>query len=265
MYVALELGGAYAVNDLFSFSLGARYLMARNRTQVDLTLVDSMTGTFPDTAIGLDVEDTANGFGGIIGFDLVPVSGLTIGFRYESKVELDFKTDQKQDDFGLTVDGEKHRRDFPAMAGMGIGYSLTPAWTIEADFSWYFQKQADWGKSDSGDSYATLAGDCVSYGATTAYAVTPRFQLSAGLLYTDFLFKDIDAYYTNLGSFEVGISDNLNLAVGCAVELSEAMKLNLAAGYTLWDDETITVPETGIMVTTQNTSYAFALGLNFRI
>ncbi|MCP4109058.1 MAG: hypothetical protein GY749_26610 [Desulfobacteraceae bacterium] len=262
MYLTSTIGGAYAINDKISVAAGVRYIYATNTTEGDITFHDNLQGT--SSRYKLDTEDTADGLGAILGVNITPVKELNIGIHYESRIELDFETDQKRDDFGITVDKAKNRRDFPAMIGMGAAYSLTPQLTAEMDFNWWFQKQADWGRAANGKEYSDAAGDCYSVGAALTYQVNPKFVVSGGFLYTDFLFDDIDTYYTNLGAFEVLYSDNWNLSAGFAYEVKKGLKFNMGLGWTIWADETVKAMNAAPMdidVETENSTYSLTMGV----
>lgn len=266
LYLATTVGAARALGERVSLAAALRYLHARNTLEAEATFIDfAQSGT--DQTLRIDVEETADGFGGVFGMHLRPAEGLDIGLRYESRVELEFETELHQDDFELRVPGQKSRRDFPAMLGLGASYALTPSVRAEADFNWFFQKQADWGQDAVGRDYAELAGDCYSAGGALAYAVNEKLLLSGGALYTKFLWDDIDGYYTSLGAFEVLYSDNVNLGAGLAYRLSDATRLNLGVAWTIWADETIGLQLAqpfglAIDVNTENTTRLLSVGLD---
>ncbi len=269
MYLTSTLGGAYAINDKISLALGVRYISAKNETKAGATFTDAFGGTHN---FQLDYEDTADGFGGIFGLELFPMKNLNIGIRYESRVPLEFETELNRNDFPAEFEladyKAKNRRDFPATLGMGAAYMIRPGLTAELDFSWYFQKQANWGKSASGKDVSDLAGDCYSMGAALSYQMTPELLVSGGLIFTKFLFDDMDAYYETMGAFEVLYSDNWNLGAGCAYEVTDGIKLNFALGWTIWESETITYNNAAAAglepfeVDTENSTITFSLGVD---
>ncbi len=272
LYLTTTLGGAYAINDTLSLAAGVRYIKAKNTIKAGITLV-SLLGIMPNTTLSLDAEDRADGFGGVFGLNISPKKGLNIGIHYETKIALEFETQVKVDTFGgiILVDGEKHNRDLPAMLGIGVSYDFTPKFRAELDFNYFFQKQANWGEvlTLTGlQEYSELAGDCYSLGAAFVYQATQKFQLSTGFLFTKFNFKDMDAYYTNLGAFEVLYSDNWNLAGGFYYEIMKNVRLNFGFSYVIWKDETLKLLAAyplDIDVGVTNKSYALAVGLDISI
>jgi long-subunit fatty acid transport protein len=193
--------------------------------------------------------------------------------RYETRVVLNFQTDLKRNDFpeefGLADYREKNRRDFPGMLGIGAEYRLSPQLTTEVDFNWYLQKDADWGQDPNGEDLSNLAGDCWSLGGTFAYQATDVLLLSIGTIYTQFEWEDMDAYYAELGAFEVLYTDNWHIGVGFAWKCRENVTFNLAVGQTLWEDETIEyvrAVDNGlppVKVDTENSTTTIAFGFDF--
>lgn len=264
LYLTTTLGGAYAVNDKLSFAFGLRYISAKNTTEAGLTFTNALEGT--KTEYKMDTEDTADGFGAVFGVNYAPADKWNIGMHYESKVKLDFETEQNRDDFGMSKDGEKNRRDFPGMIGLGVAYDVRPDLTLEFDFNWWFQKSADWGSDASGRDYSDMAGDCYSIGTAAIYKANPKLTVSGGILFTKFLFDDMDAYYTNMGAYEVLYSDNWNISGGCGYEVIDGLKLNLGIGLTVWSDESIkalAAQPMDLSVDTENSTWTLSVGFDW--
>lgn len=273
LYLAFTIGGAYAFNDFIAIAGGLRYIDVKNTIKL---VMDSGydIGIIPPI-LTLDAKMTGDGVGGIIGIYISPLKGLNFGIHYESKVKLELETDIIKDSFyGMIISqGDKNRRDLPAMLGIGVSYHITSHLRAEADFNYFFQKQADWGITSAGELEkailsAKAAGDCYSLGACLAYQVNPKLQLSGGFLYTVFDFKDMAGYFTNLGAFEVLYSDNCNLGAGFCYALTNKIKLNAGVSTTIWKDETIKALAAyplDIDVQTANKTFVLALGANISL
>lgn len=274
LYLTFTAGGAYAISDFISIAGGLRYIDVKNTTKLGLTAADS-SGVIPGTALDLDAKMTGNGIGGILGVDIFPMKGLNIGIHYETKVKLELEADIIKDSFeGMLISqGDKSRRDLPAMLGVGVSYDITSCLRAEMDFNYCFQKQADWGITSIGETEnailtAKAAGDCYSLGACLAYQACPKFQVSAGFLYTVFDFKNMAGYYTTVGAFEVLYSDNCNLGAGFCYALTNKVKLNVGVSTTIWKDETIKALAAyplDLDVQTTNKTFAFAIGANISL
>lgn len=269
IYLTSTLGGAYAIDDSLSIALGVRYISASNESEADAVFTDALGGRHH---YKLDTEDTASGFGGIIGLNYRLNEKMNIGMRYETRVSLTFETEVNRNDFpkefGLAEYKGRSKRDFPAAAGIGLSYQLTPELTGAADVTYYFQKNADWGYTDNGRDIADLAGDCWGAGVGLAYQLTESLEVSTGALFTKFDWRDLDAYYQSLGAFEVLYTDNWNFSLGCAYKIREGLKLNLGVAYTLWDDQNVQyrlAAANGFQaaeVSTENSTVTLAVGFD---
>lgn len=269
LYLATTIGGAYKISQKVSVAAGIRNIAVTNKFEGGLMLTGGVMGPeTPDMPLKFDVEQEDNGWGGVFGIQVKPADKLNLAFHCETPVKLDLKTDIRGGDnvsesAGVS-DGEKNRRDFPGMIGLGASYQVTPELRCEGNFNYWFQKAADWGKTPENKDISNFAGDCWSIGAATAYKPMPKLEVSGGLLYTKLAFDDIDAYYNaNNGAFEVLYSDNLNIGLGIAHEVLPGLKLNIGTSCTLWKDETITTPIG--KVDTENQTWIVAFGIDYSI
>ncbi|WP_300671212.1 outer membrane protein transport protein [Desulfoluna sp.] len=269
LYLTFTLGGAYKINELVSVALGLRYIDAENNIKGKVAIGSSdlmydaviVGGGFNDNTV--DVDESADGVGFIIGVNINPMEKVNVGIQYQSKVDLDFKADVNQDNLGLFTQGEKNARDLPSMLGLGVGYDVSQRLYVEANYSYWFQEDADWGKNDAGKDISKMAGDTQSYGVTGTWKWTDVIATSVGTVYTDFLWNDMDGYYSaNLGSYEVLYSDNWQVCGGISWQITESVEVNAALARTLWDDETMTDQNTGIEVKTENATTTIAIGAN---
>lgn len=268
MYLTTTLGGSYAINKGFSVSMAVRYISAKNTAQSSMTLATSPID-LPDQPLNLDAEYTASGVGGVISMNVSSVDHLNLSVRYESQVKLDFKTITHTDDFGLTMDGSTSRRDLPAVFAFGASYEFTPEFKSYLDVNYYFQKNADWGKSTiltNETPLSKLAGDAAIYAMGFQYNVTPKFCASVGGGYTKMNFTDKAGYYTNMGTFEVVQSDNYNLNMGCAFKASDKVTINAGYMHTFYPKDqkvkALLATPLDVDVTTNNSINAIAIGVD---
>jgi long-chain fatty acid transport protein len=272
IYNTVQLGGGYKINNMVSVAAGLRYLFVENTIKAGLTgLTDLGDGTFAPTHLKVDVTEKGEGMGLIAGINLNLTPRLNLAAQYQTRVGLDLKTSVNRDDisplgFGLFTDGEKNPRDLPAMLGLGLGYDFTDKLYGEINYSYWFQKDCDWGQDAAGRDIADLAGDAQSAGLTLSYRFTPALLASMGATYTDFLWNDMDAYYeANLGSYEVLFTDNWHLGCGIAYEVFKDVTLNLSLAKTLWDDANLTNSQLpGVTIKTKNDTTVIALGFDVR-
>ena len=179
------LGGAYKINDMFSVSLGARYVDAKREFEGGAVLgVAAAPGVF-DTAFGVDYEETGHGWGGIIGVNVTPLEELNIGLRYETKTSIDYSTHVTQDDIGIVTEGFQRERDLPALLGLGVSYKFTPKIRVEADLTYYFNKDANWTNNPITSADETKKDDGYDIGIACEYTFNPKWKASVGYMYTD--------------------------------------------------------------------------------
>ena len=266
-YLTAAMGGAYAVSESFSASFGLRYINALNKTKTGVTLTDSPLG-YPDQVLAFDGQDKADGWGAVLGVHYAASSKLDLSAHYESKVTLDFETTVNSDNIGLAVNGSKSRRDLPAVLYLGAGYRWNEKLQMLVDFNYYFQSQADWGKTEVDGQekpWADAAGDCYAAGIGFAYKLSECLQLSAGTVFTKFLFNDKELYYTRLGEFEAPKNDNWNSGIGLAFKATARLTLNLALGATFWKSGEIGevfLSSLPAYVKVTASAYSISLGMN---
>ncbi len=270
VYNTFLLGGGYKINDRVSASFGVRYIFVENTIEAGLTgLTDVGGGVLWPTELAVDVKEKGDGVGIIAGLNLNLTPSLNLAVQYQSKVDLDLETSVNYDDisplgFNLFTDGEKKPRDLPGMLGIGLGYDFSDKLYAEINYSYWFQKDADWGQDMYGRDISDLAGDTQSAGITFSYRFTPALLASVGATYTDFRWKDRDAYYeANLGAYEVLYTDNWHIGCGIAYDLTKDVTLNLSLARTLWDDADLTNSQLpGVTIKTENDTTVVAVGFN---
>jgi long-chain fatty acid transport protein len=183
------IGGSYAINDMISFSLAGRMVWGLKTYKAK--------GTYGSRVMQLDAEEDAFGIGGIIGLEVKPVKDLVVSGRYETQTIQNWKTKiNGGKNFATTTgtpllfaDGRTHRKDLPAMLGLGVSYSAFDRLTAIVSYDLFFIGQADQ-KKDTADTIYTDgyndAYDKYGYEASIGldFAVIPNFlKVSAGYMY----------------------------------------------------------------------------------
>ncbi|CCK81534.1 OmpP1/FadL family transporter [Desulfobacula toluolica] len=215
------IGGAYSFNDMWSVSLGVRYVKSDRKMKGLVTL----PGPFP---IDLSFEEEADGFGGIIGINFSPFDALNLGLHYDTKVDLDYEADVKRDfitpagpllsSFGV-VDGQKRSRNLPAVLAAGVSYKISPKIRAESNLTLYLNNDAGF-KDIAGTSRDESAVDNgYDIGIGFEYACTDTLKVTLGYLYTNTGVdaKDMTPELPELDAHTLGSSlgyqmnENLNL------------------------------------------------------
>jgi len=251
--VGYTFGGAYKINDMFSVSLGARYVDASREFKGNALLgVGAAPGVF-DTTFGVDYEETGNGWGGIIGVNVTPLEELNIGLRYETKTSIDYSTHVTQDDIGIVTEGFKRNRDLPALLGLGVSYKFTPKIRVEADLTYYFNEDADWTNNPVTSADETKKDNGYDIGIACEYTFNPKWKASVGYMYTD-----VGIEPDNM-SIETPELDASTIAAGVAFKATSNWDFNLGILKTFYDDATTT---TGIKY--EKDVVIMALGIQYK-
>ena len=183
--LGFTLGGAYAINDMFSVAAGLRYIKASQEFKGSVRLT-SLSPLAPPVQ-KVDLERTATGWGYFLGLNVAPSEKLNLGFLYQSNTELDFESDVKEDTSGGQIpagvgwaDGTKEREDLPGILGIGASYMITPKLQTQINYTRYLESAAEF----EGDRLEDC-GDSWEVGVSFTYTFNPQWRTSIGYLHTD--------------------------------------------------------------------------------
>ncbi|HNS17014.1 MAG TPA: OmpA family protein [Bacteroidales bacterium] len=215
----------------------------------------------------VDAEQTGSGITPIIAANLTLAKKLTLSLRYEFLTKIDVTNDTKTDDTGMFPDGEKSSSDLPGMLAVGASYPLTNKFRAYADFNYYWDKQANYGKTNDLGQYinneSLIDHNMWELGAGLEYNISKKFLVSAGYIYSA---SDVmQDYQSNLSysltSNTVGfggawqITPKIGLNLGCMLVYYKDDEKDYS--YTFTDEMTIPVTETYGKFT-----QVFAIGLD---
>ena len=237
--IGYTIGGAYAINDMVSVSLGARFVDASREFKGYATLGVAAAPGFFDTTYDVDYEETGDGWGGIIGINIAPLEELNIGLRYETKTSIDLETKVTTNTLpgalnGLITDGFKRNRDLPALLGLGVSYKFTPKIRVEADLTYYFNEDADWENVPITSGDETKKDNGYDIGIACEYIFNPQWKASVGYMYTD---VGIDPDNMSIETPELDAS---TIAAGVGFKATPQLDFNLGILKTFYDDATTT-------------------------
>ena len=230
-FIGYTIGGAYAINDMISVSLGARYVDASREFKGYAALLGTALGDITPT---VDYEETGDGWGGIIGVNVAPTEELNIGLRYEAKTSIDLETKVTTDTVpgGLVTPGAKRNRDLPALLGLGVSYKFTPKIRVETNLTYYFNEDADWEDNPVTTADETQKDNGYDLGIAFEYAFNPKWKASVGYMYTD---VGIDPDNMSIESPEL---DADTIAAGVAFKPTPNWDLNLGILESFYKDDT---------------------------
>ncbi|MBK5286779.1 MAG: outer membrane protein transport protein, partial [Bacteroidia bacterium] len=269
MYLTTTFGGSYAFSKMVSATMAVRYINAKNTVQSSMTMAGSPID-LPNQELNLDADYTASGWGGVVGINVAPNDKTNFSLRYESQVNLDFKTKTNKDDFGLMADGTTSPRDLPAVLAIGFAHQTSSKVKLFGDVNYYLQENADWGTSTTWVNTKPLAkraGNAIMYSLACEYAVSQLVSLSVGGSFTDYSFKDMNGYYTNIGTFEVVQEDNYTLNTGFVYHASDKIALNVGYMHVFYPTDqklkALMAQPLDVDVTVNNSANVIAIGVDW--
>jgi long-chain fatty acid transport protein len=231
-YYGYTVGGAYAVNDMVSVSLGVRYLDAKREFEGSATLNNTAAPVASLTTFSVDYEETGDGWGGIVGVNLTPTDKSNIGIRYETKTSLDLKTKEKTDDVGMVPDGAERSRDLPALLGLGVSHQCTPKLKTEVNLTYYLNDAADWDDDPVASGDQTDKDNGYDVGIAVEYTFMPQLKGSLGYMFTE---TGIDGDNMSTAAPQL---DAHTIAAGVAYEAMPGLDLNFGIARIFYQDQT---------------------------
>lgn len=203
-YAQTTIGRAWKVNEKLSTSLGLRavYGLRTLEASTKLNNIGENVIGFPGSA-SIDSERTGYGFGFQLGLNYKATDRLNLGLRYDSQVNMDFKTDATINPKGMDItniggavivdkllgkfpvyaDGLKTRRDLPAILALGASYKVTDRWTTFVGGNYYFNKDATMDQVGILKNYDYSNGWEISVGSE--YWINDKFAWLIGANYAD--------------------------------------------------------------------------------
>ncbi|MEG0747113.1 MAG: outer membrane protein transport protein [Cetobacterium sp.] len=254
MYAQTTIGKAYNLTDKWSASVALRGVYGIRNLKADTTLTKNLPPFLKAGNASIDAERTAFGIGAQLGLNYAPNDRLNVGFRYDTKVKLDFETKSTINDStkgngipvlgipGLSVsdallglypvykDGEKTRRDLPALAALGASYKVTDKWTTFIGGNYYFNESATMDRLD-GMNVDYENGWEVSVGSE--YWINDRFAWLVG-----FNYADTGAPDESFAATEYALDSKL-VGTGIKFKQNETTEWTVAYNHYFYDSRTV--------------------------
>jgi long-subunit fatty acid transport protein len=233
-----------------------------------------------------NAEQTGSGITPFFSINISPVENFNIAIKYEmaTKLELTNKTTKDlttgflNEDPSKPItkfpDGEKSRSDMPAMLTVGAELRL-PMIKINAGANYYFDKSADYGHyvdltpQNSTDKLVhiknseIIKNNGISLQAGTEISLTKKLLASAGYIYANL---GVNSLYQSDLTYDLATH---TFGAGGAYLITDKIKINLGASYTLYMDDSKDVNHylgTINMLPTETykkTALVLGLGLDF--
>lgn len=203
-----QVGLAYNLKDIVSFSAGVRFLEATQSLSLESSNIPELAQLLGSTSNSDEISCDADAFGvsPVFGIHVKPIKSLDFSAQLQLKTKLEYKVSNIKNpelagQLGIT-DGKKFRTDLPTVLNIGVGYQVIEPLYISSSFNYYFNKYADLntilGESDYADSFEIAVG--------ADYKFNEKWLASLGVAYGDQGTSDVSNNIFNpvLDSFQIG-------------------------------------------------------------
>ena len=233
------LGASYAINDLWSLAVGARY--AKGVREFEGTATISATNPLPGPGgvplnapltPDLNLEEDADGWAGILGVNFAPNDKLNTALTFISNTKMDYEMDVKRDTLGIApaagfAQGSKRRIDIPGLLGFGISYRFFPEFKVDLNYTQYLEKDAEIDTyNDEGNSW--------DLGISGEYTFTPQWKASLGYMMSDIKVADDQ----QINEPEEPKLDAQAVAAGVVWSATPSVAVTLGSAYVWYDKVT---------------------------
>jgi len=299
VYYAFGGGVAYSfLENMFSVSAGAKYVMARRSTKIEGNIGYLHGGLGAWTlAIDTEYDYDAEGYTPVFGFDVKPMKELTIGVRYEMETDLEFEYDQKTNSVTpsnlafaalatggtnmLNKDGLKDNLNLPQILSIGAEYVVTPEMTVGITANMFFLGNAKMeitSRSSTGVAstvdYSEYFGTGYEVAVAASYKVMEQLKIGATFMYTDQGAKDKllkDQAVVNTTSSNPVLNSTW-IGLGAIYTVIPNLDITVAAGWVHYLPEKVDIATSasGTPIGTTKVEYSkevynIALGASYKI
>lgn len=202
----------------------------------------------------VDAVQTGFGLAPIVGFNFKPDDRLNIGIKYEGRTKMELTNDTKKDDTGMFTDDSTFRKDIPAIVSLGIGGNFTDKFRGSFSFTYYFDKNADWGGREE-----QMDKNTMDVAGSLEYDVIPLLTLSAG--YSRSISGTSEEFQTDM---DYALSSNA-FGMGGRLNLSEKLKVDFGFMYVAYDkvEKSSTFNNVSHTESFDRTNKSFSLGVSY--
>ena len=202
----------------------------------------------------VDAVQTGFGLAPIVGFNFKPDDRLNIGIKYEGRTKMELTNDTKKDDTGMFTDDSTFRKDIPAIVSLGIGSNFTDKFRGSFSYTYYFDKNADWGGREE-----QMDKNTMDVAGSLEYDVIPLLTLSAG--YSRSISGTSEEFQTDM---DYALSSNA-FGMGGRLNLSEKLKVDFGFMYVAYDkvEKSSTFNNVSHTESFDRTNKSFSLGVSY--
>jgi long-subunit fatty acid transport protein len=301
MYMGFQVGATYAITDMISVAIGARYVSAKNSYEgtsdgitIDapaayggtqppgtyLRTVAATPGLPADVVAGLNGNAAAldlvstdgelvavqkgSGFTPIVGLNLNLIDMLNIAVKYEHHTKIELTNETEIDDMGMFPDGEKSRADLPGMITVGAQLKPIDKLSVCAGFNYFLDKPAYYGYADENNVQINNETTIDNNAYTLSASVEYKFLGILGLS-AGFSTGNLGVNDNYQSDLDYALKSN-TVAGGVFVDIGEMLTINAGLVYVMYQDyeKNFTVPLPYSEIYKKSTTL-FAIGLDISL
>ncbi len=245
---AFTTGVSYAATDKLSFSAGFRYVLIDKKADLHgiLNAYAQDGSIIQNQPIVAVYEQDGYGIGGVFGLNYRFSDELNIGFRYETKVKLDWDTsvpEKSHREYGpIPLSGAKllalynredhvsYPRDLPGVLGLGMVWNATERLSIMPSVTLYLEKSADWGEKNG-----SVERNSVDLAIAFGYQVNEKLTVTCGYMHTD-----VGIHPDTFGIIEQMSPplDAHSFALGCHYQVTDKLSMIMGTMINIYDADT---------------------------
>jgi len=206
------------------------------------------------TNIEIDVKQSGIGVTPIIGFNF-NYEKLNVGVKYEFATGLEIENKTTVDGSKMFPDKYKTPYDLPALLTIGAQYDVLSCVTVSAGYHHFFDSCAKM----ANDKQKYINGGINEFLFGAEWRINKMFLISSGAQFTRS--GVTDAYQSDL-SYSL---NSYAISMGGAVNITEALRVNLGYLFTNYEDWTVkATPAMPIKNVFARTNQAFGIGIDYR-
>lgn len=286
IYFGYQANIAYAINDMISVAVGARFVSAKNTYEGEIKnimanpthpLLNPTGSLIPISAffttIGqpvyaamtadreVEAAETGTGFTPILSVNISPVEKLNLSVKYEFQTKLTLTTEVTDNKGGgIFTDGEEVVADMPAQLSVGASFSPLEKLTLAAGMNYYFDKNNDYDGSADID-VVMIDKNFFEYSFGVEYALNSMIRVSAGYSGTQ---TGVNENYLSDLRYSLNTS---TVGGGIGVSITPMIDVNVGGMYTMYQDggKSITpvMPVPVITESYDTSTWVFGIGVDF--
>jgi len=211
----------------------------------------------------LEASQSGSGISPIVGMNIKFNDDLNFAVKYEHKASITLTNATTIDDVNMFPNNAEVAADMPSLLSMGLSYRATSALRLSTGFHYYFDKNADYGKSLPNDQI--IDKNFWEAAAGLEYYIGSGLSLSAGYLRTQTGVND--KYHSDMShSLSTNsIGGGLKYMVTPNIGINAGFMTTMYEGYTKAFGDPASSVSPSYNETYNRKAMTFAIGVDFKL